>query len=96
MLLPRIVFLSFVSIAACALNGCSTIYSDTFSNKRNRFVPPPPQRSVLPPDMQPAAAPRQTGALNVGGAAGAQVAPGFDGGAGGAGAPTGLPMIPGL
>jgi hypothetical protein len=96
MLLPRIVFLSVVSIGACALNGCSTIYADTFSNQRNRFVPPPPQRSVLPPDMQPAAADRQTGAGIVGGAGAAQVAPGFDGGAGGAGAPAGLPMIPGL
>ncbi len=106
MFLPRVAFLSIVSLAACALNGCSTIYSDTFSNKRNRFVPPPPQKSVLPPEMRQGGAPGQGGGANPGGAApgGAQ----FDGGAAGGGLPgaaaagagapgaSGVPMIPGL
>lgn len=99
MFLFRISFLSVVSLAACALNGCSTIYSDTFSNKRNRFVPPPPQKSVLPPLMQQVGAPRQGGGSNPGGAD--PGAPQIDGGAAGGvlpGAPaaSGVPMIPGL
>ena len=107
MFLPRIAFVSLLSLAACALNGCSTIYSDTFSNKRNRFVPPPPQKSVLPADMQPAGAPGKAGDANPVGAAGpgaplgdggasGGVLPGLPGFGAGAPAASGVPMIPGL
>ena len=101
MFLPRIGYLSLLTLVACAVSGCSTVYSDTFSNRRSRFVPPPPQRAVLPPEMQALAQPREVGAGSPAVAAPAVAAPGLDGGAlpvapaaGGGGA--GGAMIPGL
>ena len=108
MALPRIGFVACFTLAAFSVTGCSTIYSETFSNKRNRFVPPPPQRSVLPADMQPLKESPAGGGGNLGGSSPVLGAPGLGGGDVGGGVPgelgvgagapgaAGAPMIPGL
>jgi hypothetical protein len=44
--------LSLLLVASLALTGCKTVYSDMYSPRRNRFVPPPKpveKSDVLPP-----------------------------------------------
>ncbi len=40
-------------VVAVTLTGCKTIYSDMYSNRRNRFVPPPPKPTKIDEPITP-------------------------------------------